>query len=145
MLKDEFEFVGPWMGPIGIVAGLPCVCYLLVFFCSDGECLELLPFKVPEGCVSMKKTLDIYSHAGLEVFLGWIAYVVILHLILPGRSMDGVKLANGTRLTYKMNGDFTAATAAATYRLRQLPFPRLYIPFPPPLDETLRCAAVASL
>ena len=104
---EEFEFVGPWLGPVGIVAGLPCVCYLLVFFCSGGECLELFPFKAPEIHFSISNT---YSHAGLLVFLGWIAYVVLLHLILPGRIMEGVKLANGTRLTYKMNGKTMSAT-----------------------------------
>ena len=38
------------------------------------------------------------------MFLGWMAWCVVLHLILPGVEKQGVKLANGKRLTYKLNG-----------------------------------------
>ena len=70
--EDVFEFMGPWLGPVGIVAGLPCVCYLLVIFCGSEGCVELLPLKVPPLKLEVA---DVYSNAGLAVFLGWLAYV----------------------------------------------------------------------
>jgi len=94
--------MGPWLGPVGIVAGLPCVCYLLVLFCGPEGCLDLLPFKAP--AMGQLGLSDGYSHAGLAVFMGWIGYVVLLHLLLPGRVVEGVQLADGKRLKYKMNG-----------------------------------------
>lgn len=98
---EEFEFMGPWLGPVGIVVGLPVVCYLLVFLCGSGGCLELAPLKAPAMDVSFEK---IYSMEGLAVYLGWMCFVLLLHLVLPGREVEGVKLADGRRLKYKMNG-----------------------------------------
>ena len=34
--KQEYEFLGPWIGPVGIMLGLPGVCYALVYTCNAG-------------------------------------------------------------------------------------------------------------
>lgn len=31
----EYHFAGPILGPLGIIVGLPLVCYLLVYSCND--------------------------------------------------------------------------------------------------------------
>ena len=34
--EQEYEFMGPWIGPLGIMLGLPGVCYALVYTCNAG-------------------------------------------------------------------------------------------------------------
>jgi len=46
----------------------------------------------------------LFSWEACGVFLGWIAYCTMLHLVLPGMRREGVVLADKTRLTYKLNG-----------------------------------------
>lgn len=41
--QPHFEFMGPYVGPLGIIFGLPAVCYALVWACNVGGCLELAP------------------------------------------------------------------------------------------------------
>ena len=38
------------------------------------------------------------------IYLGFVVALFILSMILPGRRLQGVPLADGTRLTYKLNG-----------------------------------------
>ena len=53
--------------------------------------------KLPEGMV-------LFSWEACAVFLGWIAFTTILHLVLPGIRKEGIVLADKTRLEYKLNG-----------------------------------------
>jgi len=98
--KESFEFLGPWFGPLGIVFGLPVVCYALALLCSDKGCFTLSPMSIPPLDVKMN---DVVHLSGISVFLGWIIFVAGLHFLLPGKLVEGVKLPNGGRLTYKMN------------------------------------------
>ncbi len=41
--EQEYEFMGPWIGPVGIMLGLPGVCYALVYTCNAGGEHFLLP------------------------------------------------------------------------------------------------------
>ncbi len=44
----EYEFYGPWLGPLGIMLGLPAVCYWLVCACNSAGCWELArPLRMP--------------------------------------------------------------------------------------------------
>jgi len=57
------------------------------------------------------------------VFVGWFGGLAALHLILPGKMVQGVPLPNGSRLTYKLNGmlantTHTHACAYLSYWLR---------------------------
>ena len=46
--QPEYEFMGPWIGPLGIVLGLPAVCYWLVNACNSRGCLALArPLQLP--------------------------------------------------------------------------------------------------
>ena len=42
-VEQEFEFMGPWIGPLGIMLGLPGVCYALVYACNAGGEHSLKP------------------------------------------------------------------------------------------------------
>ena len=46
--QPEYEFLGPWIGPLGIMLGLPATCYLLVCACNSRGCLALArPLQLP--------------------------------------------------------------------------------------------------
>ena len=102
--NPHYEFGGP-IGALGIVLGLPAVCYGLVVTCNAHHCVSLdydsiagIPsLTFPSGTV-------LFSPEACAVFLGWMAWCVVLHLALPGVKKQGVTLANGKRLTYKLNG-----------------------------------------
>ena len=97
----HYEFMGP-PGAFAIVIGLPAVCYGLVLFCNADACvaLDALPSAVPSAPASM----PYFTWEACGVFLGWMAYCVALHVILPGVTKRGVELPDKTRLTYKLNG-----------------------------------------
>ena len=46
--QTEYEFMGPWIGPLGITLGLPAVCYYLVYACNSTGCMTLAhPLQLP--------------------------------------------------------------------------------------------------
>lgn len=96
----HYEFFGPYLGPIGIVIGLPLLCYALVYACNADGCMHLSPFSIPGFPADQR----FFTWEATGIFLGWMALQVALHLILPGRKLQGVQLPNGSRLTYKLNG-----------------------------------------
>ena len=97
----HYEFMGP-PGALGIILGLPLVCYGLVFLCNEDTCLSLdaLPTTFPDP----PKNMPLFSIEACFVFSAWMGYCVLLHLLLPGTMKKGTVLPDGTRLTYKLNG-----------------------------------------
>lgn len=97
----EFEFFGPYLGPLGIVFGLPAVIYALVYACNASGCMHLAPaFSIP----GFPRGQRLFSWQALAVYVGWFVLQVALHLLLPGKRRQGVVLADGSRLPYKLNG-----------------------------------------
>ena len=97
----EFEFFGPYLGPLGIMLGLPAVCYALVYACNASGCMHLAPrFGIPGWPPGQR----FFTWQALGVYVGWFAFQAALHLLLPGQRRQGVVLPNGSRLTYKLNG-----------------------------------------
>jgi delta14-sterol reductase/lamin-B receptor len=47
---------------------------------------------------------DFFSQEALLVVLGWFIFQMALERLLPGEVVEGVKLRNGKRLKYKING-----------------------------------------
>lgn len=46
--QPEYEFLGPCIGPLGIMLGLPATCYFLVCACNSRGCLALArPLQLP--------------------------------------------------------------------------------------------------
>lgn len=116
--RPEFEFFGPYLGPLGILLGLPAVCYALVYACNASGCMHLAPsFSIPGFPAGQR----LFSWQALGVYCAWFAFQVALHLLLPGKRREGVVLPNGSRLRYKLNGGWglapLLAAAAADYEL----------------------------
>lgn len=110
--KDHtYEFFGPVIGPIGIMLGLPTVCYALFFLCHGETCLTM-----PTVMKSMSDTV-LFSWTAVAVFTCWILFQILLHLLFPGEIAEGVKLPDGTRLRYKLTGlkNFLVTVGIAIY------------------------------
>lgn len=98
----QFEFCGPRLGPLAIMAGLPAVCYGLVAACNASGCLQLRPRLLLPGWPA---ATPIFTWQACWVWLGWMAFQIALHLLLPGQRRQGTELRDGTRLTYKLTGE----------------------------------------
>lgn len=98
MGSDEtFEFFGPYLGPTGIVFGLPIVCYLLAFLVRTTS-IDLW------SIFSSEK--EFCSSSGALIVFGYFSTVLLLHLALPAKRAKGSLLANGQRLDYRLNGRY---------------------------------------
>ena len=129
--RSNFEFQGPYLGPIVLVLGLPAICYGLIHACNGRGCIGRSSWHwpgLPEGTL-------LFSWQATAVYLAWLllqvqtafggicnvmlavteilqllvtckidAVQVGLHLVLPGQQADGVVLSNGKRLRYKLTG-----------------------------------------
>lgn len=99
--RPEFEFFGPYLGPLGILMGLPAVCYALVYACNASGCMHLAPsFSIPGFPPGQR----LFTWQALAAYCAWFAFQAALHLLLPGKRREGVVLPNGSRLRYKLNG-----------------------------------------
>ena len=98
----EYEFFGPY-GPIAIMLALPGVVLGLVYACNAHSCLSLwpLPVSLPAG---FPPNTPLYTHEAMVAVLAWFAFILALHLLLPGERARGAPLADGRRLEYKLNG-----------------------------------------
>jgi hypothetical protein len=56
--------MGPWLGPLGIMAGLPAVCYALVYACNEGGCSIKQAPGFPPGT-------QLFTWEALIVLLSW--------------------------------------------------------------------------
>ena len=97
---QEYEFMGPTLGPIGIMAALPLVCYGLVYACNAQGCLDIRHMSIP----GFPAQSPLISREAFFAIFGWMAFQTILHLALPGKLIKGVTLPNNEKLTYKLNG-----------------------------------------
>ncbi|RDW83252.1 Delta(14)-sterol reductase-like protein [Coleophoma crateriformis] len=110
--KHGYEFGGP-LGAFGISFGLPILCFLPTFLCNDISGCPVPSMLAP----SMLTMEGLKQEAGwpaegvmglgswdvtLKV-LGYYAFSLLLHRVLPGEEVDGVELASGGRLKYKFN------------------------------------------
>lgn len=107
----EYEFFGPY-GPAVLVFALPCVVLGLVYACNSEGCLQLsqvLQTPLSQWSLSLlpgfPSDQPLYSHEAMAAVVGWFALVLLLHVLLPGDTAQGVLLPSGRRLTYKLNGE----------------------------------------
>ncbi|KAI3438180.1 hypothetical protein D9Q98_000617 [Chlorella vulgaris] len=110
----EFEFFGPYLGPLAIMLGLPLVCYGLVYACNSSGCMHLAPkFSIP----GFPPAHRLFTWQALGVYVAWFVAQALLHLLLPGQRRQGVALPDGSRLTYKLNGlrNMVVSVAAVLY------------------------------
>ncbi|KAL0030637.1 hypothetical protein WJX77_000398 [Trebouxia sp. C0004] len=129
---QEYEFMGPILGPIGIMVALPLVCYGLVYACNAQGCLEIRNMSIP----GFPAQSPLISREAFFAIFGWMAFQTILHLALPGQLVKGVTLPNKEKLTYKLNAQtnlgvtLLAATTFSFYT-KQLPLSWIYDQFLP--------------
>ena len=108
----HYEFGGP-IGALGVIVGLPVVIYALYFLCNDSVCMHN-PLDFNWDSFAKQINFDtFFSTEGTVMYLGWMAFSVLLERILPGESVDGVVLptADGagnskppTKLKYVLSG-----------------------------------------
>eukprot|EP01094_Clydonella_sp_ATCC50884_P026021 TRINITY_DN7008_c0_g1_i2.p1 TRINITY_DN7008_c0_g1~~TRINITY_DN7008_c0_g1_i2.p1 ORF type:complete len:441 (+),score=98.36 TRINITY_DN7008_c0_g1_i2:59-1381(+) len=106
----EYEFNGP-VGALGVVLGLPLTVFALYFACNAHGCLPLLSLHL----LPQRLPTDLSSWISLDalgVVVAWILFQAVLLLALPGPEVHGVKLRDGSSLTYKLNG-FAAFVVSA--------------------------------
>ena len=86
--KPEYDFVGPWLGPLGIMLGLPAVCYALVYVCNAGG-------KPLHGNVSPTKAAVLPSNNAETSFLNWCSNKATHHRgkRLERRTLSGILTA----------------------------------------------------
>ena len=101
---QQYEFVGPVLGPMAVMVGLPAVCYGLVYACNAGGCFNFQNLSLP----GLPPQTQLISTEAFVAILGWLAFQIVLHLFLPGKKLQGTLLADGKRLTYKVNGKRTS-------------------------------------
>lgn len=105
--KEEihYEFGGP-IGALGVILGTPFVMYMLFFLCNNSMCLSNpLNFDWSKF-VAQIKFENFFSNEASIMYLGWLAFNVLLERILPGETVEGTVLpnSNGKRLKYTMSG-----------------------------------------
>ena len=109
----EYEFMGP-PGAVAIILGLPILMLCLTTFCEENTgCVHLRaqpPFfeiPLPAGAGSLTDSLlasvGSFHPKAAGVYLAWMSYQVLMHLVLPGRWVTGTKLPDGSpALDYKL-------------------------------------------
>lgn len=95
-MGHHFEWMGPH-GTILLIVFMPITVYGLYFMCNENGSFHL-PLEFPQW-----PTTPLFTVQAFLVFLAWIAYTIVLHLLLPGERVEGIVLKNGKKLTYKLN------------------------------------------
>ncbi|CAG9467367.1 unnamed protein product [Pedinophyceae sp. YPF-701] len=108
----EYEFMGPYVGPLGVMIGLPVVCYALYLACGPHGCSKLYPWGPALADLS---SVTFYSTDGFLALFGYVAAMVALHLLLPGAKALGVVLPDGSRLQYKLNALYCCIAMIAAF------------------------------
>ena len=104
-VHTKYEFGGP-LGAVGVIVGLPLVTYALYFLCNSETCVtDPLMFDYP---TALRRILDLDGLVSLHavyIFVGWMAFHVILDRLLPGEVAEGAPLPRGgARLSYCLSG-----------------------------------------
>jgi hypothetical protein len=105
----HYEFGGPYLGPIGIMVGLPLISFAYATLCGGTSSsaptwpnVDVRALTVDSVVSAIKGSWD------TEVFLIYVAYFlmqVVFYLALPAKMQAGVPLkGSGKSLTYPMNG-----------------------------------------
>ena len=101
----EWEFGGP-IGAAGIVCSLPFVVLGLYFACNKDFCIKDgdTLFAAVDSISGSVGGATFWSWEAAVVVLGWFGLQALFYVTLPGPMVEGVKLRDGSRLRYPMNG-----------------------------------------
>ena len=92
----EFEFLGP-IGVTFMTVGLPATIIALFSLCSPEDCSIRLISSLPS-------LQDFWHPYAFPVFVAWFMFHAVIYLSPLGRTVTGVKVRDGSRLPYKING-----------------------------------------
>ncbi|CAM9348452.1 unnamed protein product [Pylaiella littoralis] len=114
----HYEFGGP-IGASLITVSLPFVVIGLCFVCGEDYCLQGLQFDTLGGALEqLPNSLgDLFSPVAFTICFQWLLLQVLLDRILPGKTVEGVVLKDGSRLPYKMSGHAAFWTTLAVMAL----------------------------
>eukprot|EP01039_Chlorochromonas_danica_P014781 gene14781-17294_t len=106
-MTKAHEFGGP-VGTFLTTVSLPFVIYGLYFLCDGDFCVSFdWKKELNWGSVWERFTTEpLVDWTGALIFLGWMAFHVILERLLPGESVEGAPLPDGggRRLSYRISG-----------------------------------------
>ena len=88
---------------------MPSTIYALYFVCNEqsGGCpppLTALPIHAYNALTDPAWWLSLWDTQAFLVYLAWLAYNILVWLILPGYWVEGMQLRDGTKKWYKING-----------------------------------------
>jgi hypothetical protein len=99
-VTTEFEFTGPYLGPLGIIIGLPLLVSASAFYYSQTSDWSSWPSQLP----SLKDVQTSFSWEALVVYTTWWLFQALLYLLVPATIVPGTLLRDGSRLFYRING-----------------------------------------
>jgi Delta14-sterol reductase len=102
----SYEFLGP-PGALLITLGVPVATYALYFGCSEssGGCPPPLSANhILKSLSDVNTWKRLWDTEAALIYLSWYAFCVLAWFLLPGDWVEGVKLRNGNRIKYKING-----------------------------------------
>jgi delta14-sterol reductase len=99
-----------FLGVPGVVM-IFVLCHLVLFAfylnCAEAGCgngvglswLLTTPVKIVSGGYTL------YQHAGLQIYIVWLVWLLALFYLVPGQWVKGTQLRDGNTLDYKVNGE----------------------------------------
>lgn len=96
-------------GALGITIGLPTLTVLFYLLCNQTYSIHGINVDFAKIKSQLPITQDelwqlVFDKTCWLAYLAWFFILVILDYLLPGKSLNGVKLRDGTVLNYKING-----------------------------------------
>jgi Delta14-sterol reductase len=87
------------LGPLALMAALPLLTYYLWLGVRDHD-----GALVPPSLADLGHGVPVPTMRAVAMYGGWLVLQMVLHVALPGRVEAGSPLADGSRLTYRLNG-----------------------------------------
>jgi hypothetical protein len=108
-LTTGYEFGGP-LGGLFISLTVPFFAYFCAISCTSEGCPPLPLGQYLANGFERSLTLDfwrsLWDPSAFVVYFAWYAWTVALWYLLPGKWVKGTVLRDGSRLDYKINGNF---------------------------------------
>jgi Delta14-sterol reductase len=105
-LTHHFEFMGPYLTPLVIIA-LIMVPILLTSLCdSSNSCKVTLQSDILKHLSTLhlpKQTTDWLNFEAYAILISWMTFHVLCYLFAPGRLVKGTLLRNNETLLYPIN------------------------------------------
>ncbi|ORX82951.1 delta14-sterol reductase [Basidiobolus meristosporus CBS 931.73] len=95
----RFEFGGPW-GASALLLVMPLLTLHFAYECDGIHSCTFFP-ELGQMHWTFENLID---YQAILAYLAWVAYLIALFHLLPGKSVEGTTLRTGKRLRYKLNG-----------------------------------------